>query len=351
MKNGTPVERHARRAGLLAVTALVLAGLGGALVIAQEKKPISVYWSAGQIGKNMKAAFADTFPDKNLLKIVEGSDNPRFTQMQANRDSPNFDVGTFIDVLLPLVIKSGLIIKLDEKKIPNLAEVDPALRGWDDFAVPYTYGTWGIVYNADKVKKPITSWADLFREDLKSYVTSPNITFNSSIFVLDALARLKGGSLQKPDGGFELMRQLRLSGPGLWDQESVAIGWLKTGEVLASTFYSGSALRLMQETDTAHLRFVVPSEGGYLVRSNLVRVANSPNPAGGDAFLNYILSQEAQAHWPAIGRTRPANKNVKIPDDVAASVPSADKLRKLDMTYFVANRSEIVQKWNDIVNR
>lgn len=336
-------------------TAAAVAGLGfcaysGALS-AQDKKPVEVYWSAGQIGKNLKEAFADTYADKSLLRIVEGGDNPRFTQMQANRTSPNFDVGTFIDVLLPLVIKSGLIQKLDEKTIPNLREVDPALRGWDDFAVPYTYGTWGIVYNADKVKKPITSWADLLRDDVKGFVTSPSIAFNSSVYVIDALARLKGGSLEKPEAGLQALRQIRLAGPGLWDQESVAIGWLKTGEALVSTFYSGSALRLMQQPDTAHLRFVVPSEGAYIVPSNFVRIAHSPNPAGGDAFLNYILSREAQSRWPAIGRTRPSNKNVEVPADIAAAVPTADKLRRIDANYFVANRSAIVQKWNEIVNR
>jgi len=336
---------------LVAIAAAIGLGWGGSVASAQDKKPISVYWSAGQIGKNLKDAFAETYPDKAFLKIVEGGDNPRFTQMQANRSSPNFDLGTFIDVLLPLVIKSGLITKLDANNIPNLREVDPALRGWDDFAVPYTYGTWGIVYNAEKVKKPITSWADLLRDDLKGYVTSPNITFNSSIYTLDGLARLGGGSLKNPEAGLEAMRKVRLSGPGLWDQESIAIGWLKTGEAVASAFYSGSALRLMQEKDTAHLRFVVPSEGGYLVPSNLVRIANSPNPSGGDAFLNYILSREAQARWPGLGRTRPANRYVDVPADVAAAVPVAEKLLRIDANYFVANRSAIVQKWNDVVNR
>lgn len=317
----------------------------------QDKKPVNVSWSAGQIGKTLKEVFADSYAEKDSLRIVESADNPRFTQMQANRGNPNTDLATFIDVLLPLVIKSGVIQKLDENKVPNLREVDPSLRSWDSYAVPYSYGTWGIVYNADKIKIPITSWADLLRDDVKGYVTTPNISFNSSIYVIDAMARLKGGSLENPDAGLQMIRQIRLSGPGLWDQESVAIGWLKTGEALVSTFYSGSALRLMNEPDTKHLRFVVPKEGAYIVPSNFVRVAGSANPDGADAFLNHIFSREAQKRWAEIGRTRPANKHVEVSAEIAAAVPTADKLNRIDSNYFVANRTSIVQKWNEIVNR
>ncbi|WP_204328416.1 hypothetical protein, partial [Stenotrophomonas maltophilia] len=61
-----------------------------------------------------------------------------------------------------------------------------------------------------------------------------------------------------PEAGLEGMRQVRLSGPGLWEQESIAVGWLKTGEVLATPIYSGNALALLDDPDVKDLRFVVP---------------------------------------------------------------------------------------------
>jgi putative spermidine/putrescine transport system substrate-binding protein len=334
-----------------ACSALAATWFAAAIAIAQADKPVSVYWSAGQIGKNLKEAFVDTYPDKQLIRILEGGDNPRFTQMQANRSAPNFDIGTFIDVLLPLVIRSGLIMKIEESRVPNVAEIEPALRGWNDFAVSYSYGSWGILYNPETVKRPITTWSDLLREDLKGHVTAPNITYNSSIYTLDGLARMKGGSLKEPDAGLQAMREIRLSGPGLWDQESIAIGWLKTGEAWATPIFSGSALRLISEKDTAHLKFVAPADAAYLVATNFVRLTNSPNPSGADRFLNYMLSRDAQARWPSIGKSRPANRYAAVPPDVEASVPPAAKMLKIDADYFVANRTAIVQKWNEVVNR
>jgi putative spermidine/putrescine transport system substrate-binding protein len=278
-------------------------------------------------------------------------DNARFTQMQANRAKPTSDVAIFIDVLMPLIVKSGLVAKLDAKAIPNLDRVDPALRGWDDFAVPMAYGSWGIAYNAKRVSKPITSWKDLLRDDLKGRVTAPNITFNSSVYTLDALSRLGGGSLREHDAGMRAMRQIRLSGPGLWEQENVAVGWLKTEEVWATAYYSGSVIGLRQDKDVPELRFVNPTEGAYFVPFNVTRLTNAPNQAGADRFINHMLDTQAQTAWAANGLSRPANRTVAVPKEVADATPLATALRKVDWQYFAEQRSAIVAKWNEVVNR
>lgn len=315
-----------------------------------QAKPIRVYWSTGQLGRSLKVAFVDTFADKALTEVQEGGDNPRFTQMQASRATPTFDVGTFTDVIMPLVLRSGLIAELDPRAIPNLAAVEAGLRPWGARAVPYAYGSWGIVYNAAKVARPPNTWSDLLGEPLRGHVTAPNITYNSSIYTLDALARSSGGKLSDPDGGLKAMRQLRLSGPGLWDQESIAVGWLKTGEVWATPMYSGNALALMDDPDVRDLRFVVPSDGGYVVPNNLVKLSSAPNPGGADLFINHILSKEAQAGWASIGRSRPARNDVPVPADVAAATPVASDMRRVDFEWLAANRSSLLARWNAIVN-
>ncbi|MBN8943102.1 MAG: extracellular solute-binding protein [Rhizobiales bacterium] len=339
-----------RRAALM----LGLGGMGACLAsaaIGAEAAPLRVYWSTGQLGRSLKATFVDSFSGAGRVDILEGGDNPRFTQMQASRATPNFDVGTFTDIIMPLVVRSGLIAELDGRAIPNLAAVDPGLRPWGAHAVPYAYGSWGIVYNAARVAKPLTSWSDLLRSDLKGRVTAPNITYNSAIYTIDALARLKGGGLTDPEAGLEGMRQVRLSGPGLWEQESIAVGWLKTGEVLATPIYSGNALALLDDPDVKDLRFVVPDEGGYIVPNNLVKLARCPNPDGADRFIDHMLGEPAQSAWPSLGRSRPANARAVVLADVAAATPPAGELRRVDVAWFAQNRTTFVQRWNAVVNR
>ncbi|GAA0606488.1 ABC transporter substrate-binding protein [Paenochrobactrum glaciei] len=312
---------------------------------------IELGWYPGLLGQNFKKGFLDGYPDAAKVKIIEAFDNARFTQMQANRNKPSLHLGVFTDAMLPLVARSGLIRDLSVDLIPNLADFDPLVpRPVGDKAVPLTYGSWGIAYNAKYIKEPITSWADLLRPDLAEGVSAPNITYNSSLYTLDALASLKGGSIKDPKAGFEAMRQIRLGGPGLWDQESTAVGGLKTGEIWATPYLSGSILALMSDPDLPDLRFCVPSEGAYSVPMSITRVDNDSAGNAPDDLINYMLSKEPQEAFARIGGCRPVNKNAVTPDDVAAMVPMADKLRSLDWAYFSENRTSIVDAWNDIVN-
>lgn len=327
---------------------------GGALLTLPawaQAQPIVANWYPGLLGTNLKRAFLDTFAERQAVQSVEMYDNPRFTQMQANRAKPTSDIAVFIDVLLPLIVRSGLLAKFDAKTVPNLASVDTSLRVWDDFAVPFAYGSWGICYNAKRVQRPITSWKDLLRDDLKGKVTAPNITFNSSVYTLDAMARVAGGGLRQADDGMKSIRQIRVSGPGLWEQENVAVGWLKTEEVWVTPYYSGSVLALREDKDVPEMRFVIPAEGAYMVSFNVAKVANGPNPAGADRLINHMLAAQPQGVWATGGLGRGTHREVATPKPVEETVPLHTALRKIDWQYFAENRSAIVAKWNEVVNR
>lgn len=333
------------RPALLAA-ALVVAGSGVAL----SQEQLNLHWSGGNVGKNLAKVFVEPYPDTKTT-IANSFDSARFTLLQANRAKPTVDVGTFIEVMFPLIERSGLLAKLDPKTVPNLNEVYPELRRKSGLGVPYMFGSWGIVYNADVVKTPIESWADLLRADLKGKVSSPAATYLSSVYVLDAMARLGGGGLKNPQPGMERMRQIRLSGPGFWQNDSQAIGWLKTGEIVATPFYSGNMISLQDSKDMPNLKFVVPKEGAYLVASNVVKIANAPHDVAADAFINKMLSKEAQERWAEIGGSRPSNRNAKVPAEVMATVPDPSKLLQVDSEYYAANRQKIIDSWNETVNR
>ena len=130
-----------------------------------QSPPLSIGWYPGLLGANFRRSFLDTYPAGKDAKVIEAFDNARFTQMQANPNRPTLHVGVFTDVLLPLIARSGLIATMDANAIPNLKHIDPHVKLPIDLqAVPATYAP-GHRYNAKYVKKPITSWADLLRDD------------------------------------------------------------------------------------------------------------------------------------------------------------------------------------------
>ncbi|MEV0482631.1 extracellular solute-binding protein [Streptomyces sp. NPDC050508] len=87
-----------------------------------------------------------------------------------------YDLMVVSDYMLPKYRKYNYIQKLDLANIPNHKNMLPdVLRSSEDpgrlFSVPWAYGYTTIAYNSNLVKKPITSWADLFtRSDLKGKV-------------------------------------------------------------------------------------------------------------------------------------------------------------------------------------
>lgn len=340
----------AKISGRFLAAASLVAALGVAHAASEQQLVVSGF--PGVIGNNIKKSFIETYDRASSIRYLESWDSARFTQMQANRNNPKEDVVTFTDLTLPLAASAGLLEPLDLKSVPLLAEVDPVVRAQSDTGVAFTYGCFGIAYNSKYVKKAITSWSDLLRDDLKGHVSAPNVTYTGAFNTLDGLSRTKGKSLKDPEEGMNLYRTIRTSGPGLWDQESIAVGWLKTGEIWATPYFSGNVLVMMGDADLKDLRFVIPSEGAYYVPLTVARVKNSP--AGSESaarFINHMLSVPNQERAAALGKTRPVNVKAQMPADVAASCPTAGELNKVDIQYLNKNRSKIVDLWNQIVNR
>ena len=306
----------------------------------------------GTIGQNIRKAFIDTY-DKNVeIKYVESWDSARFTQMQANRNRPREDVVTFTDLTLPLVAAAGLLEPLDPKVVTELPNVDPAVRVKGDYGVPYGYGCFGIAYNAKYVKNPPTSWADLLSPELKGHVSAPNIAYSAAFNVLDGLSKTKGKTLHDAQDGMEMYRQIRQSGPGLWDGENTAIGWLKTGEIWVTPYHSGNTLVLASDPDLQDIRFVVPKEGAYYAPLALAKVKGGPNGAeAADRFINHALSAANQEVYAELNQVRPVNTKAKVPEKAAAACPTAAELNKIDINHLNQNRSKIIDQWNQVVNR
>ena len=75
-----------------------------------------------------------------------------------------FDLVVPSDLVLKLLWSQDLLEKIDHAKIPNLKNLDPFFRRRtadvkEEWSVPYTWGTVGIAWRADKVKGDIDSWA------------------------------------------------------------------------------------------------------------------------------------------------------------------------------------------------
>jgi len=91
--------------------------------------------------------------------------------------------GSNWDIVFPscdyvsIMIKQGMLEKIDKSQIPNLENIDPELikrLDYDpnmDYSVPYYWGAAGVTVNTEKVPEFEKSWNIFARTDLKGKMT------------------------------------------------------------------------------------------------------------------------------------------------------------------------------------
>src|SRR5262245_939013 len=139
---------------------------------AEEEKVLHVYnWSDYIADDTVK-----NFEEKTGIKVtydVFDSNDVLETRLLAGNSG--FDVVVPSASFLERQIKAGVFQKLDKSQLPNLANMDPDIMQRvalhdpnNEHAIPYLWGTTGIGYNEDKIKKilgsdaPLDSWNFIF---------------------------------------------------------------------------------------------------------------------------------------------------------------------------------------------
>lgn len=180
----------------------------------------------------------------------------------------SYDIIIPSDYMISRMIKENMIQKLDFDNIPNFkyiteSFVDPAYDPENEYSVPYTWGTVGIIYDTTMIDIPAEEidWDILWNED-----------YADSILMFDnprdafAIAQLRlGYSLNTEDE-----KQLEECADLLKEQKKVIQAYVMdeifdkmgAGEALIAPYYAGDAVTLMDEYED--LGFVIPESGTNL---------------------------------------------------------------------------------------
>src|SRR5262245_24958148 len=154
------------RIGAVLALGLSLTGCGGkeeggdaAKAGAPEEKVVNFYNWSDYIGETTLADFQKA----TGIRVADGvfdSNEVLETKLLAGRSG--FDVVVPTAPFLERQIKAGVYLKLDKSKLPNLANMDPdilqrtaAHDPGNEHAIVYLWGTVGLGYNPDMVKKAL----------------------------------------------------------------------------------------------------------------------------------------------------------------------------------------------------
>lgn len=247
------------------------------------------------------------------------------------------------------LLRAEQLQPLDHAKIPNLGNIDPALRNLAHdpglkHSVPWMAGTVGIVVNTEKVSDEIRGYKDVFQEKHRGRIV---VLDDPREIVSWALAVAGKGPNDITEATLAEVRPLIASWlplVKLYDSDSPKTALLN-GDVDLGIVWSGEAAILFNENPK--FRYVLPAEGAHRFIDSLAIPVGAANVEGAHRFIEYVLRPEISklisADFPYTNPNVAARKLLS-PEELAnpASYPPGDP--KLDGFTDIGEAAVLVDK-------
>lgn len=210
-----------------------------------------------------------------------------------------YDLAVASDYMIEIMLKQKnlLLQPVDRTNIPNFKNIyakyldkdfDPDNR----YTIPYMCGTALIAVNTAKIKKPITSYQDLWDTALKDTI----VVLDDQRAIIGMALKKLGYSLNETDEARLLEAQAELEKllPNIkaYDSDSPKT-LLINGEAMVGMLWSAEASLARRENPD--IQIIFPEEGMYLWQDNFFIPKGSPHKKEAEMFIDFILEPEVSA--------------------------------------------------------
>lgn len=332
-----------------------------------------------------KAAAADTGVTINVYNwgqyISDGSDgyldvNAAFTEATGIEvNYMTFDTneslytklktgGSSYDIIVPSdymagrLIDESLVQKLDFSNIPNYQYINEAYKNTaydpnNEYSVPYTWGTVGVIYNTKYVDEAdIGSWDLLWNDKYAGKILM--FDNNRDAFAI-AESRL-GYSLNTTDSVAltacaELLKQQKpVVQQYVMDQ---IFDKMTREEAWIAPYYAGDYLTMLE--DNPDLGFYFPEEGFNLFIDCMMVPSSAEHKAEAEAYINFLLSPEVcgeNLDYLGYSATEDAAKEYMDPEMASNDIayPSTETLARSEAFLYLPTESNQLMDslWLDV---
>ena len=198
------------------------------------------------------------------------------------------------EYVIEVMVRRGMLAPIDFNAVPNFKNIgkeylnlphDPEQK----FSVPYMAGSVGIVVNTDRVKDPISGYADVFSGKYAGRIVALDDNRELLTWALHATGQdintISKDSLAKARPVLaKWLPQIKI-----FDSDSPKTALLN-GEVDLGIVWSGEAAILYNEDKK--FQYVLPAEGAHLFIDSLAIPKDAPHKKEAHAFLDFILRPE-----------------------------------------------------------
>ena len=249
------------------------------------------------------------------------------------------------DYMIQKMVENGLLAEINFENIPNLANIDPLFmehsRSFDpenQYSVPYTWGTVGILYNTRLVEElglePPARWSDLWNPAYEGEILMQDSVRDAFMVALKSLGYSM--NTENPDELAQardlLIAQKPLVQAYVIDQvRDKMIG----GEAAIGVVYSGEMLYIQDEVANLgldySLEYIIPQEGTNLWFDSWVIPINARNKENAEKWIDFLCRPDiAKMNFDYITYSTPNSAAKAMLDEEIqnnkAVFPDMDKL-------------------------
>jgi len=306
---------------IVAVTASCVMGCGGPKPGAEtdqsgakntDKEVLNLYVWANYFAPDTISAFERETGIKVRVAYYDTNETLEGRMLTGNS---GFDVVVPTAPYLQRQVRGGVYLTLDKTKLPNLANLDPAIMArvalndpGNTHGVVDQWGTFGIGYNEKRVAEalpnvPLNSWRLIFAPALASKLAKCGIDIidapNGVVrLVLNYLGRNPNAASSQDLA--EVGTVLAKIRPYIRNIDSSNYREaLANGDICIALGYNGDVVEARTHAKEAKngidIRYVIPDEGSLLWFDLLAIPRDAPNVANAHRFINYLMNPQVSA--------------------------------------------------------
>lgn len=276
------------------VTALAVSFAGATSV--QAAGELNIYnWS-----DYMDQDVLDKFSKKYDVKVTYDTYDSNETLLSKLKSGvTGYDVAMPGDYMVQIMIKEGLLEKVEANKLSNYGNIkDELIDVYYDpghlYSVPYQYGTTSFVVDTAIYKGDINTLSILFDPpaELKGKINM----FRDVNDVINTALRYKGfETCNNNRKELKEINDLLISAKENWFSiaSDGARDMLVSGDAAVSMSWNGMAL--LARSEKPSLQYAYPKEGMTAWADNLVVIKGSKNVENAKLFMNFLLEPENAA--------------------------------------------------------
>ncbi|MBO5283703.1 MAG: spermidine/putrescine ABC transporter substrate-binding protein [Lachnospiraceae bacterium] len=272
------------------------------------------------------AAFEEKYPNIHVNYSTYDSNEVMYTKIAGG--------GITVDVIIPSdymiarMIDENMLLELNFDNIPNYAYIDENFRNQtydpeNKYSIPYTWGTVGIIYNAQYVDEAdVTGWELLWNEKYADKI----LMFDNSRDAFGIAQYMLGYDVNTTDPA-----QLQACADLLAEQKPLVQQYvmdqiydlMENEEAWIAPYYSGDYLLMADENE--NLEFYLPQEQGFNLFIDAMCIPTCcREKEAAELFVNFLCDPEiAGQNMDWIGYGTPLSAAKEYMDPEMASDPVA----------------------------